>query len=112
MPGSAGKKERHHKPWISSKTFRLTRERKTKKEALNLSKTITAKAATQEAYSQSMRYVKSSVKEDKRKCEDELAQESIPMKAKINLDLPQHGLMGVTPLLNTANFLYHNGSRL
>ena len=69
-----GKRERHHKPWISAKTLGLIRERKKKKEAVNLSKTRTAKAAAQEAYSQAMRDVKSSVKEDKRKFADELAQ--------------------------------------
>ena len=71
-----GKRERHHKPWISAGTLKKIGERKRKKDILNRSKTRAAKAEAQVAYTRVAKEVKASIKEDKRNYVEDLAREA------------------------------------
>ena len=71
-----GKREKRHKPWISKRTLEQIETRREKKERWCSSRTRAAKIESRELYSQARKEVKNSIKEDKRKYVEDLAQEA------------------------------------
>ena len=80
-----GKKKTEHKEWISADTIQKLEDRKEKKAALNMSRTRTAKAKAQEEYTVADKFVKRSVKQDKRDYIDNLAREAEEAAGQGNL---------------------------
>ncbi|VDP52726.1 unnamed protein product, partial [Schistosoma mattheei] len=68
-----GLKKHHHKEWISIETLDKIKEKKSKKAAINNSRTRTEKVRAQAEYIEANKQVKKSIRADKKKCVIELA---------------------------------------
>ena len=71
-----GQKKYQHKEWITEKSLQLVRMRKKRKAALNSSRTRTGRANAREAYSEANKEAKNSIREDKRRYFEGLANEA------------------------------------
>ena len=71
-----GKRKVENKPWLSMDTFKKVGERRERKEVLNRSKTRAAKAQAQKEYEEVNKEVKKSVRMDKKKYIEDLAQQA------------------------------------
>lgn len=80
-----GKRRTKHKDWISVDTLQKLKERKGKKEKINISKTRTATKRAQEEYTQVNNEVKKSIRKDKRAHIDNLAQQADTAAAQGNM---------------------------
>jgi len=80
-----GKKRRQHQQWISHDTLKKVETRKQKKAEINNSRTRAAKAAAQVEYTTANKNVKQSVKADKRKFIENLADEAEEASQKGNM---------------------------
>ncbi|VDP17703.1 unnamed protein product [Schistosoma margrebowiei] len=68
-----GHKKHHHKEWITVDTLDNIQERKNKKAAINTSRTRAENAKAQAEYTKVNKQVKRSIRNDKRKCVEDLA---------------------------------------
>merc|ERR1711874_757002 len=80
-----GTRERKHKEWISKESIEKIQQRKEKKTKLNTSKTRLAKRNAQEEYAQANKEVKQSLKADKHKFIEEIAEMAEQAAASGNL---------------------------
>ena len=69
-----GQKEHQHKEWISKTSWDKIKERRKKKEKLNACKTRQTKAAAHQEYTEANREVKNSLRSDKRKFMEDIAE--------------------------------------
>ena len=69
-----GPKKYHHKDWISAETLNKIRARKVKKATVNSSRTRAERSKAQKEYSKAHKNTKRSIKADKRKYIDGLAE--------------------------------------
>ena len=68
-----GLRKAQHKEWISAETLQRVQRRKQMKKAINISRTRTSKAAVQTEYTKVHKEVKQSLKKDKRKYYEDMA---------------------------------------
>ena len=80
-----GRRKTDNKPWLSTDTTRKVSERRGKKEALNRSKTRATKMAAKRDYAAANKEVKKSVRRDKKKYIEDLAQQAEEAAGKNNL---------------------------
>lgn len=71
-----GRRKGNGKPWLSMETFKKVGERRDKKEVLNGSNTRATKAIAQKEYKAANKEVKKSVRRDKKKFIEDLAQQA------------------------------------
>ena len=74
MQRSVRRRKTNIKPWLFTETIMKVSERRGKKEVLNRSKTRATKATVQKEYQAANKEVKKSVRRDKNKYIEDLAQ--------------------------------------